>query len=146
VRANGDTPLAEAEQKQVDEGVKILYMLSVTTQNMLLHVIDHDLVGAEARKFAQANGWGGSAVPSEGRHFAGDDAALPAAIRVLHPSSVYIFADRVELQFGGALDPQGMTVFRKTTGGEGTRDLGNGVWYHSYEDRLRECDLPKIKH
>ena len=138
-------PLTADEESRVNDALQGMHDAAAGVQRMLLFHVAHDVLAAEARAFAETIGWGRSASgESGGQRFEGDDPRLPASIRVLHPSSLRVWQDRMEIEFGGALHHQGISVFRNATGGKGTKELAKGVWYYSEGDRMFDGPPPKI--
>lgn len=104
-------------------------------EHALLYQTDHALVASAMREFATDRRWShAQPPPSPGEDpwmYLGDNPLLPPAVRVLKPSSVFLFEDYVELEFGGALMHFGIRTFRPGLPGYGTKRLGEGVWFYS---------------
>jgi hypothetical protein len=133
-----EPPLSDVQQKEVEAIVKATHDEVAATQKMLLYRVNHEVLASEARSFAATVEWGKAASKPGGYYLKGDDIALPTSIRVLKPSSVRVFDDRVEIEFGGALFYQGLRIFREANSGTGTKKLGKGVWFYSQEDKIFE--------
>lgn len=149
VASQSQTPslsLTKEQKNRVNEALQGLHDAAATTQQMLLYHIDHQLLASEARAFATGRDWGSGHVVlgTPGQTFTGDDTALPLSIRILQPSSVFLRPDRIEIEFGGALHHQGISVFRGGNVGEGTKKLDEGVWYYSEGDKIFDGPTPKI--
>ena len=144
-QAAGRTPpLTDKEKKEVNELLSGMHQLFAASQKKLLYETDHSKLASDARAFAAQHDWGAAAPHQTGQAYAADDPTLPPSILALKPSSVRLFGDRIEIECGGALHHHGISVFRQPTGGHGTKDLGNGVWYYSEGDRIFDGPPPKI--
>ena len=142
--AAGRTPrLTDAEKKRVNDFLTGMHDVLAASQKTLLYETDHVKLAVEVRTFAAKHEWARSA-PKGGQVYTGKDSALPASVRALKPSSVRVLEDRVEIECGGALHHHGISVFRQLSGGHGTRDLGDGVWYYSEGNRMFNGPPPKI--
>jgi hypothetical protein len=106
----------------------------------LLYDTDHAVLAQIMREFATDRQWA-SGQPTKSEFgppefgpliaFGASDQSLPPALRVLKPSRIIIFDDRIELEFGGAFLHFGIRAFRPGLPGNGTKRLGEGVWFYS---------------
>ena len=81
----------------------------------LLYDVDHEALASVMRQFASEREWSSGQPPrsdfGDFVYFRGSDPSLPAALRLLKASSVRIFDDRVECEFGGAFLHFGVAAF-----------------------------------
>ncbi len=109
-------------------------------ERQLLYDTDHRALAEIMRDFATERQWSSGQPPrsdfGDFVHFPSNDPSLPPAVRLLKPSGVVIFSDRVELEFGGALLHFGVAVFRPGIAGEGTKQLGEGIWFYAENGRV----------
>src|SRR2546425_8578405 len=100
----------------------------------LLYDTDHAALAQVMREFASERQWSSGQRPRSSFgdfvYFAGDDLSLPPALRLLKPSSVRIFEDRIECEFGGPFLHFGVATFRPGISGHGTKHLGEGIWFY----------------
>src|ERR1051325_10206543 len=96
----------------------------VEKERQLLYSVDHEAFASEARKFATDERWRNNVVDSQGDFFKGSDVTLPAALRILKPTEIRVFDDRVECDFGGPWLSFGIAVFRRDSPGQGLKRLG----------------------
>jgi hypothetical protein len=101
----------------------------------LLYQTDHAALAQIMREFATDRQWA-SGQPTKSEFdplaaFRASDESLPPALRVLKPSGILIFDDRIELEFGGAFLHFGIRAFRPGLPGNGTKRLGDGIWFYS---------------
>lgn len=105
-------------------------------QRQLLYEIDHIALASELRKFAYERRWHQSSANVEPAVFWPHDAALPASIQLLQPTSVAVFDDRIMFERGGPMLHFGIVVFRDGIVGEGQKELSPGVWFYSDNGRV----------
>jgi hypothetical protein len=104
-------------------------------ERALLYETDHEVLAQVMRDFATERRWS-SVSPlktssDEPLLIDGDDGSLPPALRLLKPSRIYLFDDHMELEFGGALLHFGIRVFPPGIPGQGTKRLGDGIWFYA---------------
>jgi hypothetical protein len=124
----------DKERDRVNEFLKGMHEICTATEKKLLYEVDHEAIAKEARLLGTSVDWAQTA-PNKRIFFQEDLTSLPPAIRALKPSSVIVFPDRVHIELGGALQHQGLTVFREPKGGTGTVEVGKGMWYTSDDNR-----------
>jgi len=78
----------------------------------------------------------GRTKPKDGTFLYGDDPSVPAALKLLKPSSIRINDENIDLEFGGALLHFGIRAFRPGLAGSGTKQLGEGLWFYSENGRF----------
>ena len=109
-------------------------------ERTLLYETDHAVIANVMRDFATERRWSSDQPMSGAGHdpwmILGSDPSLPPAVRVLKPSSVFLFQDYVELEFGGALMHFGIRTFRPGLPGHGTKWLAEGVWFYAEDGRV----------
>jgi hypothetical protein len=102
-------------------------------EHWLLYDIDHATLGEQMRDFASKQRW---AAPSESKSEVVDLNSLPPCLGLLKPSGVYVYDDRVELEFGAAFSHFGMVAFRPGLSGSGGKRLAQGLWFYSDDGRI----------
>lgn len=104
----------------------VIRMQQVITQKkrFLLHKIDHHALAQELRDLAEQQGW-------KDVDFNKDDPRLPAHVRSLKPSAVYIRNDHIIIDFGGPFDAMDIRAFKPGLEGYGTKKLGDGLWFYA---------------
>jgi hypothetical protein len=109
-------------------------------EQALLYQTDHKVLAQVMREFASERQWSSGHPPrstfGDFIFFYGEDSSLPLALRVLKPSSVRVFDDRVECEFGGAFLHFGIAAFRPGLAGHGTKKLGDGIWFYAEDGRV----------
>jgi hypothetical protein len=129
----------EMSGAEINKTVKLVHDENEMKQRFLLYYINHDVLAAEARKLATAVRWGKSQPETKENYFSGDDLVrLPPGIVILKPSSVRVFNDRVEMEFGGALYYYEISIFRNGEAGHGTKQLAPNVWFTSQDNKVPE--------
>ena len=98
-------------------------------ERFILYEIAHKTVAKALRDFAEQHRWTRADISA-------NDPAIPKELQVMKPSAVWIFEDRVELDFGGAFLSFGFRVFKPGTDGYGTKRLDEGVWCYSEDNRV----------
>ena len=103
-----------------------IYMRHLVNQQgrFLCHEIDHAVVAETLRSFAEQQKWSESS-------FGKDDPRVPAALRVLKPSAIFVHPDYIALDFGGPFFQMDIRAFKPGLAGEGTKKLADGVWFYS---------------
>jgi hypothetical protein len=122
---------------------------AIQRERGLLYRIDQAALAAELRKFAYDYRWsqtvGTNVQMLESNPptiFWSDDAAIPLSLRILQPTSIAIFDDRIMFERGGPLHHFGIVVFRQTlaanasnrnitTGEHLLKEFQPGVWFYS---------------
>lgn len=97
---------------------------SKSKEQFLLLKVDHRRLAQELRNFAEQRGW-------HDADFGKDDSELPAFLRSLDPSSVYIRTDHIIIDFGGPFDAMNIHAFKPGIEGYGTKKLGDGLWFYA---------------
>jgi hypothetical protein len=93
-------------------------------KRFLIYEIDHDVLARTLREFAEEQHWAEVG-------FNKDDLRLPAALRVLKPSAVFIHPDYIALDFGGPFLAMDIRAYKSGLAGEGTKKLAEGLWFYS---------------
>ena len=104
-------------------------------QRQLIYEIDHATLAAEARAFADQRRSRPGFVDSEPQILWWGDPDIPASLRVLKPTSIGIFQNRIQLEFGGPPLHYGIVIFNTDLEGGGTKKLAKGVWFYSENGR-----------
>ena len=103
----------------------ILYIRHlVNQQSDLCSEIDHAIVAENLRTFAEQQKWVEAG-------FDKNDPRVPAALRVLKPSAVFIRPDYVALDFGGPffeMDVRAISFWARRLG---TKKLVEGLWLYT---------------
>ena len=134
--------MTKKERDRVNEFLKGLHDICAATEKKLLYEIDHDAIAKQARLFAASVNWARTA-PHQRISLRDDELNMvPVMIRSLKPTSVSVSPDSVHIELGGALQHQGLTVFREPRGGSGTVEVGKGIWYTSENNRRFIGQLP----
>jgi hypothetical protein len=104
----------------------VLYMRHLVNQQerFLCSEIDHTIVANALRSFAEEQKWAEVG-------FDKDDPRVPAALRVLKPSAVFVYPDYIALDFGGPFFQMDIRAFKPGVAGEGTKKLAYGLWLHT---------------
>jgi hypothetical protein len=84
---------------------------------------DHHALAQELRDLAQQQEW-------KEADFNKEDPRLPASIRSLKPSAVYIRNDHIIIDFGGPFNAMDIRAFKPGVEGYGTKKLGEGLWFY----------------
>jgi len=117
-------------------GMFIMHRLVLERERQLLYGIDHKTLASELRKFASEQRWSRSIRNADPDAFGTSNPATPAALRILKPSAIWIFDDRIQFDCGGPFSDFGIVVFPEGTEGTGTKQLANGVWFYSEDGRV----------
>lgn len=121
------------------EPVKLVFQLGKTAnerEKQLLYDIDHTALASELRKFASEKRWRQTEANAEPEILWPNNKAVPASVRLLKPTSVAIFDDRIVLERGGPMLHFGIVVFRDGIVGEGLKELGPGVWFYADNNKI----------
>jgi len=104
----------------------VIYMRHLVNQQerFLCYEIDHTIVADSLRSLAEQQKWTESG-------FDKDDPRVPAALRMLKPSAIFVHPDYVALDFGGPFFAMDIRAFKPGVAGEGTKKLAEGVWFYS---------------
>jgi hypothetical protein len=97
---------------------------------------NHDVLASEIRGFGYANGWRGTHNGLGFEYFLKSDPEVPEHLRTLNPTIIRVFPERIEFDFGGAFLSFGLWIFRDGAEGEGTKRLGNGIWFYAEDGRV----------
>lgn len=109
-------------------------IFGIVGKQWVLHGVDHKEAAARLRVFARQSRWD---LPPTGRpvtFIPSDSAAFPKQVKKLKASSVRVYDDRVELEFGGTPLHFGIVVFREGDG-NGLKRLSDGVWFYSEDGK-----------
>jgi len=102
-------------------------------ERFLLYDIDHASLAQALRELADQRKW-------QRADLSASDPSIPAALKILKPSAIWIFEDRIELDFGGAFLSFGFRAFPHGVEGYGTKRLGDGFWFYSEDGRVPSYD------
>jgi len=100
-------------------------------ERQLLYRINHKVFAAELRDFAKMHRWSFFHADGGFDYFAKTDPDVPLELQALNPSAIRVFDDRIEFECGGALLSFGIVVFREGLRGNGTKELGEGIWFYA---------------
>jgi hypothetical protein len=120
---------------------------AVKRERGLLYETDQAALAAELRKFAYDHRWSETQQGDNPTIFWPPDPAIPSALRILQPTSVAIFDDRIMFERGGPIHHFGIVVFRQSSPAEKSKDNGfageqllkefqPGVWFYSDHRKL----------
>jgi hypothetical protein len=104
----------------------VIYMRHLVNQQerFLCFEIDHAVVAETLRSFADQQKWAETG-------FDKDDPRVPAALRVLKPSAIFVHPDYIALDFGGSFFEMDIRVFKPGESGSGTKKLAEGLWLYT---------------
>jgi hypothetical protein len=104
----------------------IIYMRHLVNQQerFLCFEIDHAIVAENLRTFADQQNWAEAGYDK-------NDPRIPAALRVLKPSPVFVHPEYVALDFGGPFFEMDIRAFKSGVSGAGTKKLVAGVWFYA---------------
>lgn len=105
-------------------------------EHQLVYDIDHEILAKELRRFGNELRWSRQMHDSEPASFDPNDPAIPSALRILKPSGITIYDDRVEYDCGSPFLAFGIVVFREGVPGTGSRKLGDGIWFYSADGNV----------
>jgi hypothetical protein len=109
-------------------------------ERALLYETDHPALAQVMREIAQERRWASpqpsTLAPDDPLILDGKDSSLPIAARLLKPSHIAVFRDHIEFEFGGALLHFGIRTYRPGIPGEGTKRLGDGIWFYAEDGRV----------
>ena len=111
-------------------------------EHQLLYDIDQVALAAELRKFAEEYRWSIAFADSRPAVFWPNDPAIPPPLKILQPTSILIFNDRIMFERGGPPHHFGLVVFRDTSTARSSEDesvagvkllkeFQPGVWFYS---------------
>jgi hypothetical protein len=104
-------------------------------ERQLLYNVNHEVLASELRKFANDQRWSKPVANSDSDCFNKSD-PIPASLRILNPSQICVFDDRVEYDCGGSFLGFGIAVFREGIPGHGTKNLGEGIWFYAEDGHV----------
>jgi hypothetical protein len=93
-------------------------------ERFLCFEIDQAIVAENLRNFAEEQKWVEIG-------FNKDDPRVPAVLRVLKPSAIFVHPDYVALDFGGPFFEMDIRAFKPGVAGNGTKKLVEGLWFYS---------------
>jgi hypothetical protein len=104
----------------------IIYMRHLVNQQerFLCFEVDHAIVADTLRTFADQQKWAEVG-------FNQDDPRVPAALRVLKPSAIFVHPDYIALDFGGPFFQMDIRAFKPGNTGSGTKKLADGLWLYT---------------
>ena len=100
-------------------------------ERQLLYRINHKILASELRDFAKVHRWNFPHKFEGFDYFRATDRDVPPSLRALDPSVIRVFNDRIEFECGGAFLSFGIVVFREGLHGNGTKELGEGIWFYA---------------
>jgi hypothetical protein len=110
--------------------------MGIERERRLLYNTDHAALAVELRNFGDQQRWQRSESNAEPQIMWPDDNSLPECLRILRPTSVAIFDDRIIFERGGPMLHFGLVVFRNGIKGEGLKELAPGVWFYADNGRV----------
>jgi hypothetical protein len=104
----------------------VIYMrhLEKQQERFLCYEIDHAIVADTLRTFAEQQKWAEVG-------FDKDDPRVPATLRVLKPSAIFVHPDYIALDFGGSFFQMDIRAFKPGNSGSGTKKLAEGLWLYT---------------
>ena len=93
-------------------------------ERFLCFEIDHVIVAENLRTFADQQNWAEAG-------FDKNDPRIPAALRVLKPSAIFVHPEYVALDFGGPFFEMDVRAFKSGVPGAGTKKLADGIWLYT---------------
>ena len=112
--------------------------MNTAKEKQLLYQIDHTAFASELRNFANEQRWKGRHKGFGFDYYLKSDPEVPDVLRALNPSTIRVFNDRIQFECGGAFLSFGISVFRDGVTGEGTKKLGEGIWFYAEDGRVPE--------
>jgi hypothetical protein len=109
-------------------------VFAVVGKQRVLYGINHRRAAESLRTFALQNRWDLPLAERPMSFIPSDSSAFPDGLRRFKASSIRIYDDRVELEFGGTPLHYGLVVFRDGDG-HGLKKLAEGVWFYSEDGR-----------
>jgi hypothetical protein len=98
-------------------------------ERFLLRKVDRRALAQELRDLADQQEW-------KNVDFNKHDSRLPAYVRSLKPSAVYIRGnDHIIIDFGGPFDAMDIRAFKPGLEGYGTKKLADGLWFYARSGR-----------
>ena len=104
----------------------VIYMRHLVNQQerFLCFEIDHTIVADALRSFAEQQKWAEAG-------FDKNDPRVPASLRVLKPSAIFVHPEYVALDFGGPFFEMDVRAFKPGVTGTGTKKLADGLWLYT---------------
>ncbi len=108
----------------------VIYMRHLINQQerFLCFEVDHAILADQLRTFAEQQKW-----VEVG--FDKDDPRVPAALRVLKPSAIFVHPDYIALDFGRPFFQMDIRAFKPGNWGSGTKKLADGLWLYTEDGR-----------
>src|SRR5438874_497651 len=117
-------------------GMFIMHRLVLERERQLLYDVDHKTLASELQRFANEQRWSRNIRNADPDAFGTSNPATPASLRILKPSAIWIFDDRIQFDCGGPFLDFGIVVFPEGTEGTGAKRLAAGVWFYSDDGRV----------
>jgi len=117
---------------------RLTYRLLLENQRQLLYDINHEVLAAELRRFANQMRWERPVRHTEPESFNATDPVIPPALRILKLSGLTIYDDKIEYDCGTPFLDFGIVVFKEGTPGQGAKKLGEGIWFYSEGTKIPE--------
>jgi len=104
----------------------MIYMRHLVNQQerFLCFEIDHAIVAENLRAFADQQNWAEAG-------FDKNDPRVPASLRVLKPSAIFVHPDYIALDFGGPFFQMDIRAFKAGNTGSGRKKLADGLWLYT---------------
>jgi hypothetical protein len=109
---------------------------STEREKHIIYDVNHEILALELRQFATEWRWRRVGQRAGPDIFWVNDDRIPPHLKLLKPTSIAIFDDRIIFESGGALLHFGIVVFRPGIEGSGTKRLGDGIWFFSEDGRI----------
>lgn len=97
-------------------------------KHFFLYELDHHVLAKELREFAQQEGW-------KDADFNRDDPKLPASLRNLKPSAVYMRNNHIIIDFGGPFNAMDLRAFKPGVEGYGNKKIEEGFWFYARDGK-----------
>ncbi len=108
-------------------------------QRVLLYRVDLGILEFELQRYANERLWSDKSaaladapIVMYGKQLD----SLPPSLRLLGPSSVTLSVTSIQYELGGTMLHFGFTVFREKASGEGTKQVGESMWFYSENGKL----------
>ena len=102
----------------------------------ILYDVDHTELASQLREFATKLRWSHNEKKGEPDIVWANDPRIPQNLKLLDPTSIAVFDDRIILECGGGLFHFGVVAFRPGIEGSGTKKLGVGLWFFAEDGRV----------
>jgi hypothetical protein len=102
----------------------------------LLYYTNLRVAETEMTRFARMARWNQKVRLVGATIIKGDSEEVPASLRILSPREIFIYDDRIELDFGPSFAPFRLVVFDKARDGHGTKKLGDRIWFYSEDGKV----------